>query len=165
MSVQVIAEPTTGTDASRLQSRELNYRLAADRSAPGCVRDALEGDLDDIDGGARLTVELLARAVVAMCIRGEGGSVSVDVTIGPEQVRLEVSGEGSGFRLPVSSRTIDYFSIDDAAAPPSGWRTYLIGRLADDWGVDEDAGVAWVEVDHVTDAARRLQTHVQALAN
>ena len=164
MSLQVIAE-RTGTDAARLESRDLDYRLAADRSAPALVRDALEGDLDDIDGGARLTVELLARALVAMCIRGEGGSVCVEVTIGPEQVRVEVSGEGSGFRLPLSSRSIDYFSFEDGAAPPPGWRTYLIGRLADDWGVDEDAGVAWVEVDHVTDAARRLQTHVRALAN
>jgi hypothetical protein len=164
MSVQVIAE-RTGTDASRLESRDLNYRLAADRSAPGRVRDALEGDLDDIDGGARLTVELLARALVAMCIRGEGGTVQVEVSVGSGQVRVEVSGEGSGFRLPLSARSIDYFSFEDGAAPPPGWRTYLIGRLADDWGVDEDAGVAWVEVDHATDAARRLQTHVRALAN
>ena len=164
MSLQVIAE-RTGTDAAGLEGRNLDYRLAADRSAPARVREALEGDLDYIDGGARLTVELLARALVAMCIRGEGGSVCVEVTIGPQQVRVEVSGEGSGFRLPLSSRSIDYFSFEDGAAPPPGWRTYLIGRLADDWGVDEDAGVVWVEVDYVTDAARRLQTHVHALAN
>jgi hypothetical protein len=85
------------------------------------------------------------------------------VAVGDEQVRVEVSGNGDGFRLPLSGREIDYFSLDDEAAPPPGWRSYLIDRLADARGVDEDAGVVWVEIDHVTDAARRLQTHVRAL--
>jgi hypothetical protein len=37
-------------------------------------------------------------------------------------------------------------------------RSYLIDRLADDRGLDADAGAAWVEIDHLTDAARRLQS-------
>jgi hypothetical protein len=162
MSVQVIAE-RTGMDAARSSREGLEYRFGADHDAPGRVRDALAGDLDGLDGGARLTVELLARALVAICIRGEGGIVRVEVAVGDEQVRVEVSGNGDGFRLPLSGREIDYFSLDDEAAPPPGWRSYLIDRLADARGVDEDAGVVWVEIDHVTDAARRLQTHVRAL--
>jgi hypothetical protein len=160
----VIAEQT-GTDAERLPDRELGYRFTADGAAPARVREALEGDLDDIDPGARLAIELLARALVASCVRGEGGTVRVAVRVGSEQVRVEVSGGGPGFRLPLGPRAIEHFSLDDDSAPPPGWRTYLIDRLADAWGVDEEAGVVWVEVDHLTGAARRLQRNVALTAS
>ena len=153
----MIAE-RTGTDAGPAVRGSLEYRFAADGDAAGRVRDALAGDLQGIEGGARLTVELLARALVAMCVPGEGGTVRLALSVGDEQVRVEVSGDGAGFRLPTRSREIDYFSLAPRAAAPPGWRSYLIDRLADDRGVDEDAGVAWVEVDHATDAARRLRS-------
>ena len=155
----MIAE-RTGTDAERLPDRGLGYRFTADGAAPARVREALEGDLDDIEPGARLALELLARAVVAGCVRSEGGTVRVGVRIGSEQVRIEVGGGGPGFRLPLGPRAIEHFSLDDDGAPPPGWRSYLIDRLADAWGVDEEAGVVWVEVDHVSAAARRLQRDV-----
>jgi hypothetical protein len=158
--VAVVIAERTGTDADRMPDRGLGYRFTADGAAPARVREALEGDLDDIDAGARLALELLARAVVASCVRGDGGTVRVAVRVGSEQVRIEVSGGGPGFRLPLGPSAIEYFSLDDDSAPPPGWRTYLIDRLADAWGVDEEAGVVWVEVDHVTAAARRLQRDV-----
>jgi hypothetical protein len=88
--------------------------------------------------------------------------VRLELAVEPELVRVEVSGEGPGFRLPLSARPIDYFSVDDTAAPPIGWRVYLVERLADDWGVDDEAGIAWFEVDHATDAARRLKATASA---
>ena len=147
----------------RGQRGELSYRFAADQAAAGTVRDALEADVEGIEWGARLTVALLARAIVAMCVRGEGGAVCVEVSIGSERARVEVSGTGRGFKLPLSPRAIDYFSFDEEAPRPPGWRAYLLDQLADEWGVDEDAGVAWFEVDHATSVARRLQASDQLL--
>ncbi|MGH2992102.1 MAG: hypothetical protein ACRDL1_01010 [Solirubrobacterales bacterium] len=137
------------------------FELSADHDAPGRVRDALELALVEVDPGARLTVGLLAKATAASCIRGDGGRVRIEPKLEPGLVRVEVSGEGDGFRLPLSSRDIDYFCFDDTAAPPIGWRSYLLDRLADDWGIDEEARVAWFQVDLLTatDAplpARRL---------
>ena len=158
--MRVVIAERTGTDAERLPDPGLGYRFTADGAAPARVREALKGDLDEIDAGATLALALLARAVVASCVRGDEGTVRVSVRVGSEQVRVEVSGAGPGFRLPLGPRAIDRFSLDDDGAPPPGWRSYLIDRLADAWGVDEEAGVVWVEVDHVTAGARRLQRDV-----
>jgi hypothetical protein len=148
-----------------LGARELLYRFDANREAPEQVRGALDGALDDVEGGARITVELLARTLVAACIRGDAGEVWLALEVGPERVRIEVSGEGAGFRLPLSPRTIDYFSFDDHAPQPIGWRSYLLDRLADEWGIDENAAVAWCELDHTASAAQRLQTKEQVLTS
>ncbi|MGH2961993.1 MAG: hypothetical protein ACRDL3_07355 [Solirubrobacterales bacterium] len=138
----------------------LEFELGLDHDAPAQVRDALEVALEEIDPGARLTAGLLGRAVAASCIRGDGGRIWIEPRVGADTVRVEVSGEGDGFRLPLSGRDIDYFSIDDSAAQPIGWRSYLLERLADDWGVDAEAGVAWFEVELSTATdelpARRL---------
>ena len=56
------------------------------------------------------------------------------------KVRVEVSDPGGGF--------------DDSAVPPpsifqqSGWGLFLVGEVADDWGVTHDrATVVWFEID------------------
>jgi hypothetical protein len=162
--VSYVISERTDTDVGLRESRMLDRRFPADHSAPDAAREALEDGLAEIEGGARLTVALLARALVSICVRDEPGEVRVGVTIEGEHVRVEVSGAGAGFRLPLSPRAIDYFSLSDERARPLGWRSYLLERLADGWGVDEDAGVAWFEVDHLTADARRLQTSRWAAA-
>jgi len=139
----------------------LVFKLGVDDDVPGQVRDALELALGELDPGARLTVGLLAKAMTANCIRGDGGRLWIEPKLEAHLVRVEVSGEGDGFRLPLSPRDIDYFCFEDTAAPPTGWRSYLLERLADDWGIDEETCVAWFQVGLLTatDAplpARRL---------
>jgi hypothetical protein len=85
------------------------------------------------------------------------------IEVEPERVRIEVSGEGAGFRLPLSPRAIDYFSFDDHASQPIGWRSFLLDRLAEEWEIDETAHVAWCEVDTATSGPQRLQTQERAL--
>ena len=138
------------------------FELPADDGAPDRARDAIATEdrdaLADVDRGARLTTALLARSLVATCVRGEGGRVGIAVTVGVERVRVEVSGDGRAFKLPLSQRSIDYLSFDDAMPQPIGWRAYLLDRLADAWGIDEARGVVWFEVDHASPDARRLRT-------
>jgi hypothetical protein len=159
----VIAE-RADRDVGLHETRMLDHRFPADHAAPHAAREALEEGLAEIEGGARLTAALLARALVSICVRDEPGEVRVEVTIETEHVRVVVSGSGAGFRLPLSSRAIDYVSLTDRQARPLGWRSYLLERLADGWGVDEHAQVAWFEVDHVGARARRLQTSRRAAA-
>lgn len=141
---------------------EFRFELAVDRGAPDRAREMLAHGAADtlaaIDGGAGLTVSLLTRALVASCVRGQGGRASVGFTVDRERVRVEVSGEGPGFALPLSRRSVDYISFDDAMPQPIGWGAYLLDRLADAWGMDERSGVAWFEVDHASADARRLTT-------
>lgn len=137
-------------------SRTREYRLAVDHGAPTAAREATERELQDLDWGAKLTVGLLAGALVATCVRGEGGELRVRVAVKPELIRVEVAGSGHGFRLPLSSRAVDYLCIGDEEARPVGWRSYLLDQLAERWGVDERNEVAWFEVDHATAEARRL---------
>jgi hypothetical protein len=150
--------------------REFHFDLAAEDGAPDKARDAIATEgvegLADVASGARLTAALLARSVVAACVQGEGGCVRIAVSVGEERVRVEVGGEGPAFRLPVSQRSIDHLSFDAAMPQPIGWRAYLLDRLADAWGIDEDRGVAWFEVDHASADARRLKTrHRVAVAS
>lgn len=150
--------------AARTQRVSEGFRLAlsAEDGVPDRVRDAIataefEG-LAGVDNGARLTTALLARSVVASCVHGEGGRVVIAISVGAERMRAEVSGDGPAFRLPLSQRSIDHLSLDDAMPQPIGWRAYLLDRLADAWGVDEARGTAWFEVDHASSDARRLRT-------
>jgi hypothetical protein len=137
-------------------SRERGYRFAVDQVAPTAAREATERELQDLEWGPKLTAGLLTGALVATCIRGEGGEVHVGVTVKPDLIRVEVTGSGHGFRLPLSSRAIDYLCIGDEEARPVGWRSYLLDQLAERWGVDERNGLAWFEVDHASAEARRL---------
>lgn len=146
----------TDTEVGRGGAGERGYRFVANHGAPTAARARVESALEDVGGGAKLTAGLLTRALVAICIRGEGGEVRLRLAFEPERVRVEVSGEGAGFRLPLSPRAIDYLSLGDQEARPVGWRSYLLDQLADGWGVDDEAGAAWFEVDHATTGARRL---------
>lgn len=145
------------TDVDR-REHELSFRFAADCAAPAAAREAVEFALDGIDAGARLTAGVLTRALVAICVRDHGGVVHVALTRGPELVRVEVSGAGDGFRLPACRGKVDELSLTDADPRPLGWRSYLLSRLAEDWGIDAGYEVAWFEVDHASAGSRRLQT-------
>jgi hypothetical protein len=138
------------------------FELAADAGAPDRAHDEIaladREPLADLDAGARLTTSLLTRSVVASCVRGEGGRVRIAVSVDAERVRVEVGGEGPGFRLPLGQRSIDSIAFDDAMPQPIGWRAYILNRLADAWGIDEGRGTAWFEVDHASADARRHTT-------
>ena len=151
-------------DVGRLEGRSRCFRFTADRATPSQARDALEASFGAIDPGAKLAAGLLARTLTAICIRDDGGEVRLELTVEADVIRVAVGGEEPGFRLPPSPGSIDEFSFGDDAAPPIGWRSYLLDRLADDWGIDAEAGVAWFEVDHASGAARRLQSRRRALS-
>lgn len=145
-----------------VSERGLHFELAAEDGAPDIARDTIAAQgsagLAYVERGARLTVSLLARSLVAACVHGEGGRVRISVSVDSQRVRVEVGGDGPAFRLPISQRSFDRLTFDGAMPQPLGWRAYLLDRLADAWGIDEQRGVAWVEVDHASADASRLRT-------
>jgi hypothetical protein len=152
------------TDVDR-HGRELNLWFAADAAAPAAAREAVEIALGDIESGARLTAGVLTRAVVAACVRDHGGVARVDLWLGPEVVRLEVSGAGDGFKLPANADAVDELSLSHPDPRPFGWRSYLLDRLAEDWGIDPAYEAVWFEVDHASPSPRRRRSrHVVGIS-
>ncbi len=141
------------TDVDR--GREHCFRFAADGAAPSAAREAVDVALDGIEPGARLTVGVLTRAAVAACVRGRGGLVRVDVLLGPEIIRVEVSGAGDGFSLPADADGLDELSLLHPDPRPFGSRSYLLDRLAEEWGIERGYEAVWFEVDHASPSPRR----------
>jgi anti-sigma regulatory factor (Ser/Thr protein kinase) len=93
------------------------------------VCDALEPHLPD---GASQTLRLLVSEVVTNAVKhGDGGGpVEVHAHWNGE-VRIEVCDHGEGFTPSPRLGPVD---------EPGGFGLYLVGQLADRWGVETDDG-------------------------
>jgi anti-sigma regulatory factor (Ser/Thr protein kinase) len=120
----------------------IDLRLAP---SPGAVPDARRA-LDALEGVVSTqTLEdlrLLVSELVTNSVRHAGfdaaSSIELVVSIAEEVVRVEVRDPGSGFEFEPrpSSRT-----------EASGWGLYLVGRIADRWGVSADGTTnVWFEL-------------------
>jgi anti-sigma regulatory factor (Ser/Thr protein kinase) len=121
--------------------------LPARPEAAGRARHALDSLQGAFGDDALDALRLLVSEVVTNSIRhaGLGPDDEITLTVAPAQraVRVEVLDRGRGFdpaRVP---------------APTShqlgGWGLYLVGKLADRWGVsNEGATRVWFEIDDPT---------------
>ena len=93
------------------------------------VCDAIEPELTD---GASDTLRLLVSEVVTNAVRHGGNGQPVELHASwNSEVRVEVSDRGEGFTPAPRLGQLD---------EPGGFGLFLIGRLADRWGVDTDDG-------------------------
>ena len=93
------------------------------------VCDAMQSDLDDDN---LETVRLLVSEVVTNAVRhGCGGGPVMLVAHWDSEVRVEVCDRGTGFTPHPRTGGLD---------EPGGFGLYLVGRLADRWGVETDEG-------------------------
>jgi anti-sigma regulatory factor (Ser/Thr protein kinase) len=104
------------------------------RSAPDSVALArarlLEALGPDLAAEQRQTLKLLVSEVVTNAIRHGGSREPVELSVRwDDEVRVEVIDHGDGF-LP-HPRAGD---LED----PGGFGLFLVGRLADRWGVETD---------------------------
>ena len=82
--------------------------------------------------GASETLRLLVSEVVTNAVRHGGSGTPVEVHASwNSEVRIEVSDRGGGF-----TPTPRIGALDE----PGGFGLFLVGRLADRWGVDTDNG-------------------------
>lgn len=118
----------------------ISLRLRGGPEAAARARRALSKLRADIDPPLMETLRLLVTELVSNSVRhARSETVILKVLVGRAAVLTEVTDEGPGF------------DPADAGAPgtdDSGWGLFLVERLADRWGVqqDPDATRVWFEL-------------------
>jgi anti-sigma regulatory factor (Ser/Thr protein kinase) len=120
----------------------LDMELASTTDAPARARKALERLAGRVSPHRMRDVTLLVSELVTNAVRhAEGELVRLVVALDGRALRVEVHDPGLGFdvRTPAPDPT-----------RPSGWGLYLVGELADRWGVDQTPRTrVWFEMDAV----------------
>ena len=118
------------------------FELAGGPYAPTAARLAIDGLDDRLESVLLSDVRLLVSEVVTNSVKHAGAgpeeSITMEVQIRPEAVRIEVSDLGAGFEPEEPSPDED----QDA-----GWGLFLVDQIADSWGVrTEDGTCVWFEL-------------------
>ena len=134
--------------------RTVRRKLIASPEAASLARRAID-ELDDGDGGMSATLlddlRLLVSEVVTNAVRHAGASAEDEIELtarfGNGRVRVEVTDPGAGFRYDGPSGTLE---------TEGGWGLYLVDRIAERWGIDDDPSTrVWFElVDRPASVAR-----------
>jgi signal transduction histidine kinase len=84
-------------------------------------------------------LRLLVTELVANSVRhARGTPIEVTVSLTDEIVRTEVSDGGAGFQ---------HQTPDPSPMKTSGWGLFLVGKMAERWGADQDTGTVWFELE------------------
>jgi anti-sigma regulatory factor (Ser/Thr protein kinase) len=88
-------------------------------------------------------LRLLVTELVTNSLRhgelGAGDAIHLVVQIEPQTLRVEVHDPGTGFDVPVAPESADL---------SAGWGLYLLGRIADRWGIESGPSTCvWFEMD------------------
>jgi anti-sigma regulatory factor (Ser/Thr protein kinase) len=116
-----------------MEAHTLELTLAPDANSVAEARtkvcDAMAPDLED---GEMETLRLLISEVVTNAVRHGSHSEPVEVNATwNSEVRIEVSDHGDGFTPMPRAGALD---------EPGGFGLYLVGRLAERWGVETTDG-------------------------
>lgn len=120
---------------------DMSFELAGGPYAVTAARLALADLEAHVDASVAFDVRLLVSELVTNSVQhaqvAAEDSIVLEVAISDQNVRVTVCDDGPGFQPPASPPP------EDADA---GWGLFLVGQLADSWGVnDEDKGV-WFEI-------------------
>jgi anti-sigma regulatory factor (Ser/Thr protein kinase) len=120
----------------------LDLKLAPSPDAVPDARRALRVLDDHVSPQTMDDLRLLVSELVTNSVRHAGlresQTIELTVSISTDVVRVEVRDEGAGFEPEPRERD---------RTDPSGWGLYLVGRLADRWGVDNDGvTTVWFEL-------------------
>jgi anti-sigma regulatory factor (Ser/Thr protein kinase) len=124
--------------------REIAVDLPPSADSVGTARARLESLRGTVKDDLFEDLRLLVSEVVTNSVRHAGlgphDAVELHVTAEPDHVRAEILDAGPGFRPPQTG---------PVAGAGSGWGLYLVGRVADRWGVDRADGRTrvWFELD------------------
>ncbi len=131
----------TGTHLMMSAARTLDLTFP---SEPRSVAEARTRVIDalspQLDAGHTETLRLLVSELVTNAVRhgGHGSPVELHAHWN-SQVRIEVSDHGSGFTPAPRTGAVD---------EPGGYGLFLVGTLADRWGVETDGGTTvWFELE------------------
>jgi anti-sigma regulatory factor (Ser/Thr protein kinase) len=117
----------------------LSLRLDRGPGAAARARRGLANLRVDLDDPLMETLRLLVTELVTNSVRHTGAdTVTLRVMVHDGAVWTEVIDGGSGFDP----------AADDSGADHTGWGLFLVERLAERWGVDQEAGgtKVWFEL-------------------
>src|SRR2546425_3219210 len=121
---------------------ELKYELAGGPYAVTAARLALSEIDDLLEENQAFDVRLLVSELVTNSVQhakvGPDDSIDLRVTIGDERIRVEVRDGGPGFEPAAPS---------DEPDPDRGWGLFFVAQLASSWGVGEQPGSVWFEIE------------------
>jgi serine phosphatase RsbU (regulator of sigma subunit)/anti-sigma regulatory factor (Ser/Thr protein kinase) len=124
---------------------DLSLELPPTAESAGAAREALAPLSERLDDSQLETVRLLVTELITNSVkhRDPGDDpVRIEVSLTPDAVRVEVADNGDGFEPPPRP--------DEPLESPSGWGLYLVDRLAQRWGVDnEDGASVWFELKRI----------------
>jgi anti-sigma regulatory factor (Ser/Thr protein kinase) len=120
---------------------DMSFELAGGPYAVTAARLALADLESHVDPSVAFDVRLLVSELVTNSVQhaqvAAEDSIVLVVAITDATVRVEVRDDGPGFKPP-------------AAPPPedadAGWGLFLVGQLADSWGVSEEEKGVWFEI-------------------
>jgi anti-sigma regulatory factor (Ser/Thr protein kinase) len=118
----------------------ISLRLHGGPEAAARARRALSKLRADIDPPLMETLRLLVTELVSNSVRhARSETVILKVLVGRAAVLTEVTDQGPGF---------DPTDVGTPGTDDSGWGLFLVERLADRWGVnqDPDATRVWFEL-------------------
>jgi anti-sigma regulatory factor (Ser/Thr protein kinase) len=120
---------------------DMSFELAGGPYAVTAARLALADLESHVDASVAFDVRLLVSELVTNSVQhaqvAAEDSIVLQIAIRDDNVRVTVRDDGPGFQPPTTPPP------EDADA---GWGLFLVGQLADSWGVnDEDKGV-WFEI-------------------
>lgn len=123
-----------------MEAATLNLRVDPSRSMKA-ITSEVEGLLDGLEETSRRTSALMATELVAQVVSrapsSDGGPVGLTVHLREDVVRVEATGPVA----PSGARP-------DLVDPLADWGRFILDRLADRWGVDDDAQRAlWAEIE------------------
>lgn len=125
--------------------RTIQVRLAPSRAAPATARGALAPLGATVDEETLESTVLLVSELVTNAVRHAGLQsdewIDLFVDASPERVSVRVTDPGSGIARPPPL---------PRAERPSGWGLFLVGQIADRWGIERDEDtLVWFEIDRM----------------
>ncbi len=127
--------PVTDGDRDGLLAT-LNLWFAGAPNAAGAARSALACLDEHLDETTRHQLRLIVTELITNSVRhsgiGPAGSVGLDVRVGRDRVRAEITDPGPGFAPEVRPATPQ--DLDRSG----GWGFLLVDELTDSWGVEHD---------------------------
>jgi anti-sigma regulatory factor (Ser/Thr protein kinase) len=107
--------------------------------APGIARGLLRSWAGAaLDGRQLDTARLLVSELVSNAVLHGQGTITLDVWLGPDALRVEVLDQGEEF--PHVARRPD-------ASMTGGWGLEMVRRESNRWGVGTDCARVWFELD------------------
>ena len=125
------------------QRPRVEIQLPVDAHAPAQARLAVDVLVDWFPEAVLDRVRLLVSEIVTNSVRhaglGPADQIVLALHVTATGIRVETYDQGPGYAVQPGPPTPDR---------PSGWGLFLVGALADRWGVDRNGGSrTWFEID------------------